>query len=115
MTTDPTTEQYGAKVRAARERAGLSLSGARDRLRDSIPHRYVPSIKTLQRIEKGEIPEAKVDGIVIYGLAKLYGCRISELSALVAEEYDSVGDLLASSSPWITTCVGQLDLLSTAA
>lgn len=111
-TTDP--RHYGQRCREARENAGLSLATTRDLLRDSIPHRYVPSVKSLQRIEKGEVPEEKVDGMLIFGLARIFRCRISHLSPLVAEEFEGVSDLVASSSPWITT-PGQLSLLEPAA
>lgn len=108
-TTDE-TQHYGDLCRAARNRAGLSLEKARDRLRDTIPARYVPSIKTLHRIELGEVPEEKVDGLLICGLARVYGCKISDLSPMVAQEYERLGDLLASSSPWIPILPGQLAL-----
>lgn len=92
------TNTYGRRCRDAREKAGLSLTDARDLLRDTIPHRYVPSVKTLARIETDEVAEDKVTGIVIYGLARVYGCRVSELSTAVADELESVSDLLLRSS-----------------
>lgn len=88
------TTHYGAKMRAKREALGLSLSEARDRLLFAIPRRYVPSIKKLQRIETGEVDETKVDGLIVYGLAMVYGCRVSDLSTVVADELKSVSDLL---------------------
>jgi transcriptional regulator with XRE-family HTH domain len=91
-------DNYGQRCREAREKAGYSLAEARDLLRDTIPHRYVPSVKTLARIETGETPEHKVDGIVIYGLAKVYGCKVSELSKVVADELERVSDLLMRST-----------------
>lgn len=109
-TTHPSREHYGVSIREARERAGLSLEKARDRLFRTIPDRYVPSSKTLHRIERGEVAEEKVDGLLIYGLAKVYGCRISDLSSLVAEEVNTLSDLLDSSLPWIPMCAGQMVL-----
>lgn len=94
-----TTTHYGQRCRKARESAGLSLVEARDRLRDSIPRRYVPSVKTLSRIENGETPEDKVDGIVIVALARMYEKPISELSRVVADELEIVRDLVIH-----TTC-----------
>lgn len=93
-----TGQHYGQRCREAREAAGFSLAEARDRLRDSIPHRYVPSVKTLARIETGFMAEDKVDGIIIVGLAGIYGCKVSDLSTVVANELDSLRDLVVRSS-----------------
>lgn len=86
---------YGQRCRAAREGLGLSLNDARDRLLFAIPRRYVPSISKLARLETGAIAEADISGIVIYGLARVYGCRVSDLSSVVAEELDAISDLLS--------------------
>lgn len=94
---------YGERCREKREARGLSLSGARDALLFTIPRRYVPSIKTLHRMEQGEIAEEKADGIVLYGLAKVYGCNVRDLSELAADELEGVRDLLATKFGWIAT------------
>lgn len=108
--TSPTTA-HGQRLRDHREAAGLTIAEAYADLRAMLPKRYQPSITTLQRMET-ETPEEKWDGMVIFGLSKLYRCRIGDLSPMVADEYDEVGDLLASCSPWITTRIpGQLALL----
>lgn len=83
--------------------AHLSVEKARDQLLVTIPPRFVPGTKTLHRIEAGEVAEEKVNSILIIGLAKVYGCRISDLSPAVAAEHDALEDLLASSLPWTTT------------
>jgi len=110
------TTTPGRRLRDRRNAAALTIDEAWADLRLVLPRRYLPSPAKLQRMETGAIPESKWDGIVIYGLAHVYACRISDLSPMVAEEYEKVGDLLASSLPWITTpqCDGQLDLLSAA-
>lgn len=96
------TNTYGWRCRDAREKAGLSLTDVRDLLRDTIPHRYVPSVKTLARIETDEVPETKVQGIVIYGLAQIYECRVSALSTVVADELESISDLLIRTTRWFS-------------
>lgn len=106
----PTTP--GERLRDHRLAAGLTIDEAWAELRSALPRRYVPSPSKLQRMET-EVPEEKWEGIVIYGLAAIYHCRISDLSPMVADEYERLGDLLASSSRWITTqCEGQLALLA---
>lgn len=101
------------RLRDRRLAANLTIDEAWAELRAIIPKRYLPSPSKLQRMET-ETPEEKWDGIVIVGLARVFGCRISDLSKLVAKEHEMVGDLLASASPWITTrqCEGQLELVA---
>lgn len=109
------TKPFGAMVRERREAAGLSISEMRDALRDRVPDRYVPSISTLSRWETGQVNDKRVDGIVIVGLARVFGCRVSELSPEVASELDRTSDLLASCSPWNPIPAEQLDLFAAAA
>lgn len=97
----PTTA--GARLLAARENSGLSLTEARDYLVRTVPARYLPSVSKLSRMENDLIPERKWDGIVIYALSKAYGCRIGDISEMVAAEYESLNTLVVSASPWITT------------
>jgi hypothetical protein len=107
-----TKHTAGDKLRDRRLAADLTIDEAWADLRAMLPRRYVPSSSKLQRMET-EIPEDKWDGIVIVALSHIYKCRISDLSTQVASEYDEVGDLLASSSPWIATPIpGQLPLLA---
>lgn len=110
MTTPTTANPHGQRLRDFRIAAGLTLDEAWADLRHLLPKRSAPSKSTLQRMEAGAA-EAKWDGIVVMGLAKLYRCRISDLSPMVAAEFDEVSELLSSSSPWITT-PGQLSLLA---
>lgn len=112
---DGTEDTLGHRIRAARKNTGLSVEKLRDRVLTLVPARYVPGVKTFYRLEDGEVDEAKVDGILIIGIANALGVRISEISSAVADEHEKVGDLLASSSRWITTrCEGQLVLLDLA-
>lgn len=78
----------------------MSLGEARDAMLGVMPRRYVPSVATLSRMETGRIEEKKVDGIVIFALADVYGCKLSDLSLMVADEAERVRDLLVRSSPW---------------
>lgn len=110
MGTATAPQHYGQRIRERREDVHLSVEKMRDLLLVTIPRRYVPSGKSLHRIEAGERPEEAVEGILIVGIAKVLGCRISDISEQVAAEYEEVSGLLASSSRWITTCPGQLDL-----
>lgn len=116
----PTTP--GDRLRDRRLAAGLTIDEAWADLRAALPRRYLPSPSKLQRMET-ETPEEKWEGIVIYGLAHVYRCKISDLSPMVADEYERLGDLLASSLRWIPTptesgemsvlvtdCDGQLEL-----
>jgi hypothetical protein len=86
-------EKLGRKFSLADLRDGLLLSG--------IPRRYVPSVATLSRMETGDTDEATVDAIVIYGMSKVYECRVSELSQEVANELDTMRDLLEHAWPCI--------------
>lgn len=108
MATAPTT--LGERVKAARKDAGLSVEKLRDRVRTLVPDRYVPGIKTFYRIEADEVSEEKVEGILIVGIARACGVRISAISQEVADETERVSDLVSSSLPWIPICPGQLEL-----
>lgn len=88
-------------LRTLREGKGLSIQQLRDDLLFTIPRRFVPSVPTLSRIETGKVKEEKVDTIVVYGLAKVLGCRISDLSTVAADEFDAMRDLVEQSSPCI--------------
>lgn len=102
--SSPTTHQhYGQRIQERRKDAGLSVERLRDELLLRIPRRYVPSTKTLHRLEAGEVDEAKVDAIVIYGMSKILNCRVSELSEMIAAEYDALDTLVASVSRCIAT------------
>lgn len=94
---------FGDRVRQSRKDAGLSVEKLRDRVLTLVPPRYVKGVKFFYRIETGEVDEASVDGILVVGIANACGVRISALSQAVADENEKVGDLLASTSPWITT------------
>ncbi len=77
-----------------------SLADLRDDLiATGIPRRYVPSVSTLSRMETGKVPESKVDAIVIYGMARVYSCGVSELSEAAANELDTMRDLLEHAWP----------------
>jgi transcriptional regulator with XRE-family HTH domain len=90
------------RLRTHRQRLGLSLVEARDRLVMVMPARYLPSVATLSRMETGKIDERKVDGIVIHALAEVYGCKVRDLSPMVAAESERIRDLLVRASPWNT-------------
>jgi transcriptional regulator with XRE-family HTH domain len=119
-----TSDTFGERVKQARKDRGISVEKLRDRVRETIPARYVPGVKTFYRIESGEVDETAVDGILVVAIAHVLDVRISRLSPAVADEHERLGDLLASSLRWITTltesedgdhpvtpCDGQLDLL----
>lgn len=108
-----TTTTPGDRLRDRRLAAGLTIDEAWADLRATLPRRDVPSPSKLQRMET-EVPEEKWNAMVIYGLARIYRCRIGDLSPLVAAEFEEVSDLVASSLPWIPMCPGQLVLLSVA-
>ena len=101
MTTKPT---YGQRIRAIREAHGMSLATLHDELLLAIPRRYVPSTKQLQRIETDEITEQKVDGIVVYGIARVLDCKVRDISEVVADELDRLSDLLERQSRCIPDC-----------
>lgn len=103
MADDIAPDMFGDRVKQCRKDAGLSVEKLRDRVMTLVPSRYVPGVKTFYRIESGEVDEASVDGILVVGIANALGVRISALSQTVADENERLGDLLASSSPWITT------------
>lgn len=112
MAATTTPDTLGERVKRARKDAHISVEILRDRVLLAVPRRHVPGVKTFYRIEADEVDEEKVDGILIVGMANVLGCRISELSPAVADEHERVGDLLASSSRWITTPLeGQMSLL----
>lgn len=111
MTT--TATPHGQRLRDRRTSVGLTLDEAWADLRQMLPQRYRPSKSTIQRMETHD-PEEKWDGIVIIAMAKLYRCRVSDLSPLIADELEEVSDLVTSSSPWIQV-PGQESLFATAA
>lgn len=113
MTTTSTT--LGQRIRHHRNQRGMSVEKLRDRVLTTVPARYVPGAKTFYRIEADEMPEDGVDGILITGIASVLGVRTSQLSQQVADENDQLGDLLGSSSRWITTLDGQLEMFAAAA
>lgn len=112
MTT--TATPHGQRLRDHRLKAGLTLDEAWADLRQLLPKRYRPSKSAIQRMETHD-PEEKWDGIVVMAMSKLYKCRVRDLSPLIAEEFDEVSDLVASTLPWITVLDGQLDLFAPAA
>lgn len=98
MTT--TATPHGQRLRDHRTKAGLTLDEAWADLRQMLPKRYRPSKSAIQRMETHDAEE-KWNGLVIFAMSKLYRCRVSDLSPLVAEEYDELSDLVTSSLPWI--------------
>lgn len=115
MEDDIAADTFGGRVKACRKAAHISVEKLRDRVLTLVPARYVPGVKTFYRIESGEVAEENVDGILVVGIASALGVRISALSQEVADENERLGDLLASSLPWITTeCDDQLDLFAAA-
>lgn len=88
----------GTSLRTLRDSKGLSLQELRDELLFTIPRRFVPSVATLSRIETGKIRDKKVDTIIVYGLAKVLACKVSDLSTDAGEEFDAIADLVEQSS-----------------
>lgn len=96
------TNTFGARLRAAREAAGLSQIDTLVAIRADLPESMWISQTKIQRIESGAIPESKVDTFLALYLADLYDVELSDLSGAIAGDLERVADLVKRSSGWTT-------------
>lgn len=89
-------------MRLTREAAGLSLSEATFQLRSVLPKALWCSLETVRRMENGRTTEDKADPVLVTALADIYGCKVRDLSPLVADELKGLRGLLARSSACTT-------------
>lgn len=85
----------GEWLRAARQRAGLSLEESAFRLRLILPEPYWVSYSTIQRLERRADP----DPVLVAALATVFGVALEDLPAEVAGQVARVRALLGVAAP----------------
>lgn len=94
-------EGFNARLRLAREQAGLKLIDVIFQMRTDLPEPLWISQATLQRYET-RVPEHEADPFVVSYLAGLYSVRLSYLSQTMVEYFDAMSEVLKRTLPWIT-------------
>ena len=92
---------FNQRMRAAREKAGLSLQGAVVEACMQLPTARAVWVSpaTVRRLEI-DIPEEKANPVTVAVLARVYGIELKKLSPLIAAE---VADLRIALSRWTAT------------
>lgn len=84
---------FGAVLEEARATKGLSYKQV-ERAVVHLLGPMAPTHETIRQWHLGKMPPERADIFVAAALADVYGKRLSELSEVIAERYDSVADLL---------------------
>lgn len=84
--------EWNERMHAQRIEAGLTLNEAIFRAWNLLPEPYRKAPKMLERYETNWA-EDKADPIFIAALADVYGCGVSDLSAIAAERVALVASL----------------------
>jgi hypothetical protein len=87
-------DNYGGRLRAARQAAGLSVEEATYRVR-VLMDRSV-SWRTVERVELVPRPEAKADERLVVALCRVYDVDPYDVSAAIAARADRLSVLLRS-------------------
>lgn len=113
-TTAPETPDalFHQHVKAQRQKAGFTLERVLTELHRLYPG-YAPKLTTLSRLET-TTTEERADDLVLLMLARLYRCKIGDLSPARADP-ECLSDLLSWASRWIAISPGQLRLSAFAA
>ena len=86
---------FNQRMRAARQRSGLTLEDVYVELRARLPRRWCPSPPTLHRLEMDR-PEEKVNPLVLCALAEVYRVELADLTPMTAEDLPRLSELLSS-------------------
>lgn len=101
-TADPSMSapagDFGSRIRHQREDAHLSLIDLMIEVRARLPRSKWVTHETLRGYENGTRPEDRADPVVVAALADVFGCRVEDLSPLVAEAADVIRELLVKLS-----------------
>ena len=90
---------FAARMRTARETAGLSLTEAAYRIRPWLPEADWFGLDTIRRMEVGVTPEEKADPVSVAALARVYGTTTADLSPVAAAGLVKLRDLVLDPVP----------------
>ena len=89
-------EEYGERLRAARQAAGLSLEDATYEVRTLIGRKITR--KTLERVELAPRPEDRADERLVVGLCRLYRVDPDWVSPVIAQRARRLAVLLGGNT-----------------
>jgi hypothetical protein len=81
----------------ARLASGLSRTEVAYQIRRHLPESLWVSHETIRRLEVGHKEDDELDPVLIAGLARVYGVRVSDLSESIASSSKSLAELLVTS------------------
>ena len=90
-----TPKEFGAKLTAAREKAGKPSYRKLERLAiDRMGTGFAPTNETIRLYHAGAVTPEKADVMLVGFLATVYDCDIADLSETVSRHAEVVRDLL---------------------
>jgi hypothetical protein len=93
---------FGAALSEARLAAGKPSYKQVERRVVEALGTYAPTDETIRNYHNGEVAPEKADLVLTCLLAEIYGARLGELSATVAQRMKVARDVLVRSSAWVT-------------
>lgn len=99
-------------LKSRRRRIGLSLDEVTFRIRQHLPENMWVTAETIRKYETGMVVEHKANPLILAALAKVYDCKINDLSKTGADGAERVRDLLEAGIRWNTHSAGRRNALA---
>lgn len=90
-------------LKERRRASGHSYEEVTFRIRPYLPESMWVTAETIRKYENGIVAEHKANPLILAALAKVYDCKISDLSESVADGAERIRDLLEAGIRWSNT------------